>query len=116
MKEMFNDIDDQVKEKLLKCWRSMSETEKMHFINQIAISLSVWGDDADGRKMAVEVLRFLAENGSNTLADFGLYVEDLLKTNIPESKKIKVKRASLVLEGYRIKQGLPSIPHRDITI
>jgi uncharacterized protein HemY len=113
---MFDSIDDKTKEKLLKCWKSMSESDKMHFINQVAISLSVWGDDQEGKKLIIKVLQMLAENGSNTLADFGLYVENLLDADIPEQKKPKIKRAALILEGYRFKEGLPSIPHRDITL
>lgn len=116
MKEILDRIDDEIKEKLMKCWKNMNETEKMHFINQVALSLSVWGDDLEGRKMVIDVLSFLARNGSTTLADFGIYVDDLLKEKIPENKKAKVKRASLILEGYRIKNNLPSLPHRDITI
>lgn len=116
MKEIFDNIDDKIKEKLLRCWQNMGEADKMHFINQVAISLSVWGDDVEGKKMVIEVLRLLAENGSTTLADFGIYVDELLKEKIPESKKAKVKRASLILDGYRIKNNLPSLPHRDLTI
>jgi len=113
---MFEEIDDKTKEKLLACWKGMSESDKMHFINQIAISLSIWGDDENGKTLVVEVLKKLIEDGSSTLVDFSLYIEDLLKENIPEAKKAKIKRASLILEGYRIKENLPSIPHRDITI
>ncbi len=113
---MFDDVEDETKEKLLRHWKAMSETDKMHFINQVAISLSVWGDDESGKKLVIEVIKMLLNNGSTTLADFGLYVDNLLESKIPETKKAKIKRTSLILEGYRIKEGLPSIPHRDITI
>lgn len=113
---MFDDVDDETKEKMLRYWKTMSESDKMHFINQVAISLSIWGDDENGKKLVLNVIRMLVKNGSATLADFGLYVEKLLESRVSETKKAKIKRASLVLEGYRIKEGLSSIPHRDITI
>lgn len=113
---MFDNVEDETKEKLLRYWKAMSETDKIHFINQVAISLSVWGDDENGKKLVIEVIKMLLKNGSTTLADFGLYVENLLENKIPETKKAKIKRTSLILEGYRIKESLPSIPHKDITI
>lgn len=113
---MFEDVDDETKEKLLRYWKVMSESDKMHFINQVAISLSIWGDDQNGKQLILDVLKILVKNGSTTLADFGLYVDNLLESKIPETKKAKIKRASLILEGYRIKEGLSSIPHRDITL
>ena len=112
---MFGEIDDKVKVRLLDSWKGMSETDKTHFINQVALSMSIWGSDEGGKRLVVEVLRMMAGNGSRTLADFGLYV-DRLATNAVATKKNKIERAVLILEGYRIKNGLSSIPHQDITL
>ena len=113
---MFGDIDDKVKVKLLDSWKNMSETDKTHFINQVALSMSIWGSDESGKRLVVEVLRMMAGNGSRTLADFGLYVDKLTETKAGSTKKSKIERAALILEGYRIKNGLSSIPHQDITL
>jgi len=113
---MFDYIDDKTKVKVLKKWKKMSETDKAHFINQVAISMSVWGSDEKGKRLVLEVMNLMMSNGTTTLADFGIYVEKLNKTKLATGKKKEVERASLILEGYRIKHGLSSIPHRDITI
>jgi len=113
---MFDYIDDKTKTKVLKKWKKMSETDKAHFINQVAISMSVWGSDEKGKRLVLEVMNLMMSNGTTTLADFGIYVEKLNKTKISTGKKKEIERASLILEGYRIKHGLSSIPHRDITI
>ncbi len=113
---MFDYIDDKTKTKILAKWKKMSETDKAHFINQVAISMSVWGSDEKGKRLVLEVMRLMMVNGTNTLADFGLYVEKLTRSKVGTAKKKEVERASLILEGYRIKHGLSSIPHRDITI
>jgi hypothetical protein len=57
----------------------------------------------------------MTTNGTNTLADFGLYVEKAMgrKTSGP-SFEAKIKRAAIILDGYRIKNALPSEPHREL--
>lgn len=113
---MFDYINDEIKDRILKKWKKMSETDKAHFINQVAISMSVWGSDEKGKRLVLEVMNLMMSNGTTTLADFGIYVEKLNKAKISAGKKKEIERASLILEGYRIKHGLSSIPHRDITI
>jgi len=113
---MFDFISDEAKAKVLDKWRLMSETDKAHFINQVAIALSIWGSDEKGKKLVVEVLKFMTENGTSTLADFGIYTEKLLSIKAVSGRETKIKRASLILEGYRIKHSLPSEPHRDISV
>jgi hypothetical protein len=113
---MFDYVDDQTKLRILNRWKGMSETDKTHFINQVAIVLSIWGSDEDGKRLVVDVLKFMAGNGSTTLADFGLYVDKLTNGKLAPDRKKKVERASLILESYRLKNGLSSIPHRDILI
>lgn len=110
------DITADSKERIIKTWKSMNEVDKGHFINQVALALSIWGSDKDGRVWVVEVLRFMAENDSNTLADFGLYIEQALKFEIRKSHGHKIKRAAVVIEGYRIKNALSSIPHRELGV
>ncbi len=113
---MFGDIDDEAKEKIIKKWKKMSETDKAHFINQVALALSVWGSDERGRALVVEVLKHMAESGTKTLADFGLFAERLENSRNAAGRISKIKRAGLILEGYRIKHGLPSVPHIDVTV
>ena len=110
----FKDIEPEFKAIVVDCWKHMSETDKTHFINQVALALSVWGSDDQGKELAVGILKSMVSDGSSTLADFGLYVNPagLLDAGL----KNKVKRASLILEGYRIKHSLPSEPHKDLAI
>ncbi len=113
---MFEDIPEDAKGTIIENWKGMSETDKAHFINQVALALSVWGSDEKGRELVVEVLRLMTNNGTKTLADFGIYVEKLLDTKKATGKVSKIKRASLILEGYRIKHSLPSEPHIEISV
>jgi len=107
-------LDDSIKAKILDRWKWMSESDKAHFINQMAICLSVWGSDEKGKKIAVEVLRTMMVNGTQTLADFGLYIDKVVSTKEAAERKEKVERASLIVEGYRIKNSLSSEPHHDL--
>jgi hypothetical protein len=107
-------LNDESKEKIVVIWKSMSESDKAHFINQVALALSIWGSDEKGKRVVVEVLKLMSQNGTNTLADFGLYVEKVLGEKESTGLDSKIKRAALIIEGYRIKNSLPSEPHREL--
>ena len=113
---MFNDFSDDAKAEIIGKWQTMSETDKAHFINQVALALSVWGSDERGRTLVVEVLRHMNKSGTNTLADFGIFVDRLMKSKSAAGRVSKVRRASLILEGYRIKHSLSSEPHLEISV
>ena len=113
---MLDYVSDGAKEQIVKMWKRMSETDKAHFINQVALALSVWGSDEKGRKLVVEVLGNMTETGTSTLADFGIYVQKLIKSETGSSRVAKIKRAGLILEGYRIKHSLSSEPHIEISV
>lgn len=107
-------LDDSSKGRIVGIWKSMSESDKAHFINQVALALSVWGSDEKGKRIVVEILRLMTNNGTSTLADFGLYVERVLGNSEVMGLDEKVKRASIIIEGYRIKNALPSEPHKEL--
>lgn len=107
-------LDDISKSRIVSTWKAMSESDKMHFINQVALGLSVWGSDENGKKVVVEVLRLMTSNGTNTLADFGLYVEKVAAHPTAAGLSDKVRRAAVIIEGYRIKNALPSEPHKEL--
>jgi len=111
---MFNDFSNEAKAEIIGKWKTMSETDKAHFINQVALALSVWGSDEKGRTLVVEVLRQMNSSGTSTLADFGIFVDKLLKSKESAGRVSKIKRASLILEGYRIKHALSSEPHLEL--
>ena len=113
--DVFDGIDFEVKDRIVKRWKTMSESDKLHFINQVSLALTVWGSDIKGKELVVKVMEKMMGNGSDTLADFGLYVDKLLMDRTIQVEKItKIKRVSLILEGYRIKNALPSEPHKEI--
>jgi len=107
-------IDDNGKTRIIGMWKGMSEADKAHFINQAALALSIWGDTEKGRRLIVETIRLMAGNGTNTLADFGLYVEKLNGIKEAGGMSDKIKRAVVIIEGYRVKNGLSSEPHREL--
>ena len=107
-------LDEENKARIVELWKDMSESDKAHFINQVALALSIWGSDEKGKKMVLEVLRLMTNNGTSTLADFGLYVEKALASKESAGLEDKIKRAAVIIEGYRIKNALPSEPHREL--
>ncbi len=103
-------LDDESKADLVLVWKNMSESDKAHFINQVALALSVWGSEERGKQIVVEILHLMVVNGTSTLADFGLYIDRIKENELGE----KVKRASIIIEGYRIKNSLSSEPHQEL--
>jgi hypothetical protein len=104
-------LDDESKTRIIKIWRGMEEGDKAHFINQVALALSVWGSDGKGKRLVVEILRIMTDNGTGTLADFGLYVDKVIALKVAPGLRDEIKRASLIIEGYRVKNAMSSEPH-----
>lgn len=111
---VFEDVDDESKKIMISAWKGMSETEKTHFINQVSLALTVWGTDEIGKKAVADVLKTLVKDGSKNLCDFGLYISRLYERKEMETKLDKIKRAALIIEGYRIKNALPSEPQKEL--
>ncbi len=109
-------LDDEAKGRIVSIWKSMSESDKAHFINQVALALSVWGSDEKGKKLVVGILRLMTNNGTSTMADFGLYVERATGLKEASGFDEKIKRAAIIIEGYRIKNSLPSEPHKELEL
>jgi hypothetical protein len=107
-------IDDESKKRIIETWKGMSESDKAHFINQVALALSIWGSGKKGKRVVVEILRIMTEDGTKTLADFGLYVDKALELDEANGLDEDIKRAVLIIEGYRIKNALSSEPHREL--
>jgi hypothetical protein len=114
---VFLDILDQASEgRIVTLWKGMSESDKAHFINQVALALSVWGSDEKGKRVVVDILRAMTNNGTSTLADFGLYVERAIGSQDAAGLEDKIKRAAVIIEGYRIKNALSSEPHHELEV
>ncbi len=105
------DLSGEVKERVIRIWENMGKEDRDHFINQVALAMSIWGSDKEGRALVLDVLNEMVKKGSRNLADFGLFVEAAIKN---AKNKSKIKRAAIILEGYRIKHALPSEPHMPI--
>jgi len=99
---------------IMRVWKGMNEADKAHFINQVALALSVWGSDENGKRLVVEIIRIMTDNGTKTLADFGLYVDQVIALQESQGMLDKIQRASLIIEGYRVKNAMSSVPHMDI--
>ncbi len=111
---MIDFLDDECKQKILKLWKKMNQEDKGHFINQVALGLSIWGSGPRGKRVVVEILDLMSRNGTDTLADFGLFVNKVRGRDFTNSLDDKIERAALIIEGYRIKHALPSEPHKAI--
>ncbi|MDD5337137.1 MAG: hypothetical protein PHS02_01505 [Candidatus ainarchaeum sp.] len=108
----FDQVSTEAKKKLGIIWKSMSQEDKEHFINQVALALSVLGSDEKGKKLVVELLGNMLEDGSRNLADVGLYLEFLDEAEL-KGKEDKFKKAQAMLESYRFKHDLPSEPSKE---
>ena len=64
----------------------------------------------------VDIIDHMIKEESHTLADFGLYISVLKDKKFNSPLTGKINRASLIIEGYRIKHELSSEPHRNMTL
>ena len=51
---------------------------------------------------------------TSTLADFGLYIDRAIALKPAPAMARKIKRAAIIIDGYRIKNALPSEPHKEL--
>lgn len=105
----FNDMNEGSKKKIIILWKKMTETDKAHFINQVAITLSVLGSDNGGRKQVIDIIRYLIEDGAGNLADYGIYMRVGFKT-----LDKKTLRAIRIVDKYRMKHDLPNMPSKPL--
>ncbi|MEM4295350.1 MAG: hypothetical protein QXS91_00920 [Candidatus Anstonellales archaeon] len=115
----FADLPGDVKKRLILIWKNMNEEDKEHFINQVTYALASWGIDEKGKELVVVIIEKLIEDGSTNLADFGLYIDWLLKEGAAElypERKDGIKKAIEYVNEYRMKYELPNSPTRSMLI
>jgi hypothetical protein len=112
----FEKLDSATKKRMVEIWGEMDEEDKNHFVDQVALALSIWGCDDGGKLLVAKVIGTLVGNGSKTLADFGLYIDEYLDGNSAEGRRGKMERASSIIARYRLKNALSSVPHRDLEL
>lgn len=108
---IFEDFNLETKKKLVVIWKSMDAPEHEHFINQVALGISIWGSDEKGKEIAVQIIKNMLIDGSKNLADFGIYLEFLDEDYI-KGREEKFKKAMTLLESYRFRHDLPSEPSK----
>jgi len=112
----FEKIDVDSKKEMVQIWERMGDEDKDYFVDQVALALSIWGSDDAGKVLVGKVISTLVTDGSENLADFGLYIEEYLVGNREEKRSGKVKRASGIISRYRLKNALSSVPHKEIEL
>ena len=112
----FEKIKIGTKKDMVRIWKEMNEEDKDYFVDQVALALSIWGADDAGKTLVSKVLATLVEDGSENLADFGLYIEEYLSSNSGERRKGKMERAHGIIARYRLKNALSSVPHKEIEL
>lgn len=113
---IFELVDVGTKREMVRLWKAMKQEDRDYFADQVALALSVWGSDEQGRTLVAKVLATLVKDKSENLADFGLYIEDYLEGNSKESRKEQMEKASGVITRYRLKNALTSVPHKETEI
>ncbi len=112
----FEKIDMDSKKEMVHIWEKMGGEDKDYFVDQVALALSIWGSDDAGKLLVGKVIGTLIKDGSENLADFGLYIEEYLEGNRGEKRSGKVERASGIIARYRLKNALSSVPHKEIEL
>ncbi len=113
----FEGLTKEEAKRLAAIWKSMDDADKEHFINQVALTLSVLGDTKESRSLIAEAIKLLLKDGSTNLADVGLYLETLLsqlRGKMGRKESHNLKRAILFVESYRLKYDLPPTPHKTL--
>jgi hypothetical protein len=113
----FEKVSIEVRKKIVDIWKFMGEEDKEHFINQVALSLSVWGTDEEGKGIVARIMEILVKDGSKNLADFGIYIDKLMLIENDEKLEEKnddIIKAIEVVDAYRIRYEMPSEPQKSI--
>jgi hypothetical protein len=113
----FEKVSTEIKKKIVDIWKFMSEEDKEHFINQVALSLSMWGTDDEGKGIVARVMEILVSDGSKNLADFGIYIDKLMLIENDariEGKNDEIVKAIEVVDAYRIRYEMASEPQKSI--
>lgn len=111
---VFEGVGEATKKKMVKVWEKMDEKDRDFFVDQVALAMSIWGSDETGKSFIAKILEKMMEDGSENLSDFGLYVESILEE--AEKRQDKVRRASIVIDDYRMRNALSSVPHKEIEL
>ena len=109
---VFDGINAKTKKEIVAIWAKMNAKDRDYFIDQVALALSVWGSDDNGRGLIVGVLERMVRDGSGNLSDFGLYVEEYAHAEGGRNKK-SVMRAGKIIDDYRLRNALSSVPHKE---
>ncbi len=109
---LFDGLTKEEAKRLAAVWKSMGEEDKEHFVNQVALALSVLGDGREGREAVAQSLKLLLQDGSKNLSDVGLYMEKILPAVKDRKLAHRIKKAALLLESYRLRYDLPPVPHK----
>jgi hypothetical protein len=109
---VFDNVDEQTKARLVRVWDGMNELDRDFFVDQVALSLSIWGSDEAGRGLVAKILARMMEDGSRNLSDFGLYVDSVMEE--AGGRHEKVRKAGLIIDDYRLRNALSSVPHKEI--
>jgi len=112
----FEKIDVETKKEMTKISGKMSPSDREYFVDQVALALSIWGTDEKGTLLVAKIMAKLVNDGSENLADFGLYIEDYIVGNSREKRMDKLERASGIISRYRLKNALSSVPHKEIEL
>lgn len=107
-------VNQETKKQLVDIWKTMDNEGKKHFVDQVAVALSIWGADDNGKRIVVEIFKLMAESGTSTLADFGIYVNYLLESELIEDRRKKVEKAAKIIGNYRLRNNLPQEPQTDM--
>ena len=100
----FTKLPLNIKKKLIKIWKSMSETDKRHFTNQLALFFTILGVDDNSKQLALDIISKLVMDGSKNLSDFGLYLSQ---------SNPSLKRAKLIIDDYRFRHNLSFEPSKE---
>ncbi len=109
MKGPFDSLPEYVEEEISKRWKSMSEEEKEYFINQLALFLSVVGNDKQSKDIIAILFEKIVKSKAKSLTEMPKHLKWFIEnggTEIYKEKAKELKRALKLLEVYNLKKSL----------
>ena len=99
----FDSLPPQRKKKLIEAWKNMSQEDKAHFRNQIALALVLMGNTKTSKKTIAKILDYMIDH-TNNLSEFGHWFNKYMSKISRKPKN--ASKAGIMLEAYRMKYAL----------
>ena len=109
MKGPFDNLPEYVEKEISKKWKNMEDEERKFFINQLALFLSVVGNDRQSKDIIAILFEKLVKSNSKFLTELPKHLKWFVENGgaeIYKEKEKELKRVLKLLEFYDLKKSL----------